>query len=117
MSLPIRKLADRLRDEEDLCRNETATDIADLLGEARRELQRLELGLDLCRAGRFHEWEDFCALTKVLSEVAQGLKDSSDRNEQCRRAYRKLNAITTHLWMIPAEKCAAKMPATLGDAI
>jgi hypothetical protein len=38
-------LLDRLRTEADLCRNETATDIANLLDEAAVEMQRLQSGL------------------------------------------------------------------------
>ena len=36
------ELIERLRDESDLCRNETATDIADLLDEAINRIEALE---------------------------------------------------------------------------
>lgn len=39
-------IVDQLRDEADLCRNETATDIADLLDKAADEIMWLRLCLD-----------------------------------------------------------------------
>ncbi len=39
-------IVDQLRDEADLCRNETATDIADLLDKAADEIMWLRLCMD-----------------------------------------------------------------------
>lgn len=65
----------------------------------------------LCATGRELEWEQLCYLTAKLSSAAQGLKDAAAHgNQAARRAYKKLNAATQHLWLCPAEKCEHKMP-------
>lgn len=57
--MPAKDLSQRLRDEADLCRNDGAQDIANLLDEAAAELEA-QARVAICPRG--HDWHDFGSL-------------------------------------------------------
>ncbi len=59
-------LVRQLRDEADLCRNETATDIAELLDAAAKELD----GLALMKAGREQDQRELKRCISTLDGIA-----------------------------------------------
>lgn len=62
----VQRLVRQLRDEADLCRNETATDIADLLDAAAKELD----GMALLTAGREQDQAELKICVNALDRIA-----------------------------------------------
>ena len=80
-----------------------------------KTIEQWKYAAELCAAGRFHEWEQHCALTARIQRVSEYLKwQSAHGNNKCRKALLMLDGITMELYGVHADKCAARMPSNDG---
>jgi hypothetical protein len=98
-AVDLHPLVRQLRDEADLCRNETATDIANLLDAAAKELE----GMVLLQCGRKQDQEELRRCVAVLDDIAS---DSPwlERQAMMQRARRVLLDIGAWRKATPGEK-------------
>jgi len=94
----LQRLVRQLREEADLCRNETATDIADLLEAAAKELD----GMLLLQCGRKQDQEELRRCVSTLDDIASD-SPCLGRDDMVKRAQRTLLDIGAWRKAVPGE--------------